>query len=369
MPLKGMQNELFHTLIIKSLTEGLTVKEEALLSEWILKSSENEAYYNNTIRSWELSLGAKPEYTPNTDKLWMDLLVKIKLEPRTGRVLSLFRGSSFFKIAASIVLIIGLGYLFSDKLLNDTIVKQTADGMELFYLPDSTVVWLNDYSKIEYSEEFNGCERIVYLDGEAFFDVTKDANSPFIIHAAGTITKVLGTSFNVKAYRKDNDVKVSVSTGKVSFSKDNETIMLLPEESGVYRKNTKALVLQHKANQVKEVEWKNNENVKSHSDVFAIETKNPLAYLHNSYGFRSNLISQTVIEGNIENNAKVCSYANIYMKAIYVSSKKKLYEHHFVIPSIVKPGQRIEYKEKLPDWFIGTNEVRLTVEKVQEVKF
>ncbi len=90
-------------------------------------------------------------------------------------------------------------------------------------LPDGSNVWLNSGSKITYSKDLDtGSSREVYLSGEAFFDVVRNEKRPFIIHTAKMDVKVLGTRFNVKAYKEDKTTETSLIKGSVEvFLKSN----------------------------------------------------------------------------------------------------------------------------------------------------
>lgn len=101
-----------------------------------------------------------------------------------------------------------LQYQLSES-INTTSVPQR------FSLSDGSYVILQPASKIAYST-FNSVSREVYLEGEAFFQVTKDAKRPFFVYTSELVTKVLGTSFNVQAFPRDNTIKVQVHTGKVT---------------------------------------------------------------------------------------------------------------------------------------------------------
>ena len=83
-------------------------------------------------------------------------------------------------------------------------------------LSDGSVVTLNPNSRLSYPYHFNSNTRTVYLSGEAFFDVVKNPAKPFLIYANQTVTKVLGTSFLVRAYCREKAVTVMVKTGRVS---------------------------------------------------------------------------------------------------------------------------------------------------------
>ncbi len=103
-------------------------------------------------------------------------------------------------------------------------------------LPDKSVVWINAGSTIRVPDKFNQQERQVFLDeGEAFFQVQKDPKHPFIVTTPTVSTRVLGTSFNVRAYRALRQIKVTVATGRVAVS-DSRGLMsvLKPDQELCY---------------------------------------------------------------------------------------------------------------------------------------
>lgn len=107
-------------------------------------------------------------------------------------------------------------------------------------LQDGTTVFLNSGSSVAVSSEFGQTKREIKLTGEAFFEVHHDAKRPFIIHTGKLQTTVLGTSFNIKAYPEDEQLKVSVATGKVSVQKSGTaapyTSALTHNQALVYNK-------------------------------------------------------------------------------------------------------------------------------------
>jgi transmembrane sensor len=152
-----------------------------------------------------------------------------------------FYRQTWFRVAASVALLIGLGWwtwgvqetkqsesvyenlVFnaSSKLIETT---NNTNAPQIVQLSDGSKVTLEKGSRISYESTFTGDNRIVYLSGEAFFDVAKNPNKPFLVYANELVTKVLGTSFTIKAYQKDKEVTVEVKTGRVSVStkKDQE---------------------------------------------------------------------------------------------------------------------------------------------------
>ncbi|WP_428666984.1 FecR family protein [Runella sp.] len=127
------------------------------------------------------------------------------------------------------------------------LVKQNPDGLieqanntdkpQLITLSDGSSVLLQPRSKLSYPKSFAGNERTVYLSGEGFFEISKNPEKPFFVFANEIVTKVVGTSFRVKAYADQPNVEVVVRTGKVNVSSNEriagskkEGVMLLPNQ-------------------------------------------------------------------------------------------------------------------------------------------
>jgi ferric-dicitrate binding protein FerR (iron transport regulator) len=94
---------------------------------------------------------------------------------------------------------------------------------------------VNSGSKLTYEGNFKGNLREVRLDGEAYFDVVKDALHPFIVHTSGIDIKVLGTAFNVKAYKVDRTIEATLIHGSIEVINQNQPgapkIMLKPHKN------------------------------------------------------------------------------------------------------------------------------------------
>lgn len=108
-------------------------------------------------------------------------------------------------------------------------VKKFTQRAEQKYLllPDSTQVWLNVASTLEFPETFEENKREVYLVGEAYFDVKHADKVPFLVHTNNIVTKVMGTAFNIKAFPDQLNVIVSVKRGKVQVSKNDKVLAVL----------------------------------------------------------------------------------------------------------------------------------------------
>ncbi|HEY5393136.1 MAG TPA: FecR family protein [Hanamia sp.] len=150
--------------------------------------------------------------------------------------------------AASLIFIVGIGFLLkrnsdtnpsTQKNLQQVYVKPGSKSKII--LPDGTVVRLNGSSRLSYHKDFNKKVREVDLEGEAFFDVTKDSAHPFIVHTSGIDIKVLGTLFNVKSYDQDHTIETTLLRGSIEvYDKDDPSapkVILKPNEKLVFRKD------------------------------------------------------------------------------------------------------------------------------------
>lgn len=150
---------------------------------------------------------------------------------------SLFQKFELLKIAGIILLTLGGGYLYQqykeahEPLAMQTIYVPAGQRMNIT-LPDGTDIWLNARTTIQYPLNFNKKERLVKLDGQASFDVTKDAKRPFIVHTQKFEVEVLGTQFDVEAYADKEEFETTLMHGSVkliSVSDRTKTLMLKPD--------------------------------------------------------------------------------------------------------------------------------------------
>ncbi len=152
----------------------------------------------------------------------------------------------FMKVAASVVIIFTVSLGVYKVLTSETevvyLTKTTQKGQKAtITLSDGSEVKLNAESTLIYPEAFTGDIRNIQLKGEAFFNVAKDRNRPFTVNSYGVVTTVLGTSFNVSAFPEE-DIKVTVATGKVSVSSEEQQVELTPGEQATYQLTDKHLV-------------------------------------------------------------------------------------------------------------------------------
>lgn len=151
--------------------------------------------------------------------------------------------------------------------LFNTITTPKGAGYDLV-LADGTKVWLNSSSSLSFPAEFKGGHRDVKLTGEAYFEVAKNKEKPFIVEANGTRIQVLGTHFNVGAYPDEQAVVTTLLEGSVKVSKNDKQLIIVPGQQAISRLNTDEITSE-KANIDEVMAWRNgyfkfhNEDVKS----------------------------------------------------------------------------------------------------------
>lgn len=194
-------------------------------------------------------------------QIWQKVQTTLQPQPRV-----FWRNPGLWRAAAAIALLLGLfwGLRFWQPNLEEPSLAQRpqqqsesnyvqeinhSNEVLKIHLADGTLVTLAKNSRLSYPRKFKGPQRLVRLSGEAFFEVTKNPEKPFLVYANQTVTKVLGTSFRIKAYSEAPEVTVAVRTGRVSvfsekeyhkqqFSTQLSGLILTPNQQATY--NTQA---------------------------------------------------------------------------------------------------------------------------------
>lgn len=151
-------------------------------------------------------------------------------------------------VAASMLILVGTALLFfflrnnSSKITEQNIViqevtmKTKENEQRQITLEDGTKITLYGESSLTYPKKFSENIRKVSLSGEAFFEVARNEKKPFVVHSQNIETKVLGTSFNIKAYENQEDIKVTLVSGKVNVCAENQQVTLSPSQQVIYNK-------------------------------------------------------------------------------------------------------------------------------------
>jgi transmembrane sensor len=201
-----------------------TTDEQQQLTEWLIADEANLAYYNQLKKTWDQSRALALTSTVDENKAW-DLFQQ-RVHPASARRTS----PGWVKIAASIIIIAGIGIL-AYGLLNNRTKQMTVVARQIVLndtLPDGSVVTVNKGSSISYLSKFKGHTRKVTLKGEAFFNVTPNKEKPFIISVNDVLITVVGTAFNVKSI--NGNTEVVVESGIVKVTKAGNTVEVKADE-------------------------------------------------------------------------------------------------------------------------------------------
>jgi len=208
--------------------------------KWISASSKNRAYFHRI----------KAEYVSSFSS-GSDIDLGKEYQVFRNRIRTTYK--IFYRFAA--VLIIGLlaggGLLYRNgnfSFAHEKIYQVGAKQQMEITLDDGSTVVLNSKSSLKLAANFNHSVRIVFLEGEALFNITKNKNKPFIVKTLkGVNVKVLGTQFNVKSYASNNTVETTLVSGKVEILDNKNTklmAVLEPQQKAIFHKKENKIELQ-----------------------------------------------------------------------------------------------------------------------------
>ena len=238
------QNEIkeIDRLILKYLEREASKDEKIELYRWIELSEENKTHFKEAQELW-LSTQAILAPKEDMEKALRRFRSKIKNYNRRGKT---FRKPLYYitQCAAIIVILLGLYYFFTGESNPEqyACVEMAIGNKGCITLPDSTVVWLNSGSKLTYPSRFSDKKRKVRLNGQAYFKVFHKEDQPFVVETNDMDIKVLGTSFVVKNYIRDEIIETALVDGHVEVYFPNSSvppITLQPAEQVTYSRKTK----------------------------------------------------------------------------------------------------------------------------------
>lgn len=246
-------NSNFSTLVTRYLSGELSVEELAAFNEELRNDAGKQDQLDQYRKIWDSVEPAETREGYNLDFEWG--LMKERLpgfKPESDSINSeRYSGRSIryysYRIAA--VLVVGLMLTFSwiylTRMAGMEKVVAGNEPVEVMF-EDGTEVIVNRHSSLKYRRKFGQQERKVYLSGEAWFDVARDTTKAFVIDAGAALVEVLGTSFNVNAYKESSMVEITVESGMVALSAkqdQKDLIVMKAGSSGIYNKSAKELQL------------------------------------------------------------------------------------------------------------------------------
>ncbi|GAB2949254.1 hypothetical protein GCM10027048_12870 [Hymenobacter coalescens] len=272
-------------LLAKHLAGEASAAEQAELHHWLMAAPSRLRLLTDATRAWERGGNVADVFTEaDVDRAWQRFSTAAGLKTTTGgtpaapptaepggRVVPMWSQSqTWLRVAAALLLLLGfwaVARTFLRPRAVEAVTVAAGAQRQLTTLPDGSRVWVNRNSTLSYAADFNGDSRVVQLRGEAFFEVKKDHGRPFTVLAGDTRTRVLGTSFNVRAYATEDSVEVAVVTGRVAFSPDRhkvavqDSVLLTPGLRGVIRRAAPAVAVQRRITDPNFRAWQQGELV------------------------------------------------------------------------------------------------------------
>jgi ferric-dicitrate binding protein FerR (iron transport regulator) len=272
-----MNKELFMKLVTRYLSREASVDEIERLN-LLLKQEKYSTLFDIISEQWAKA-GKRESFSEyNTERGLKLLTAKIKKHNPSFQWEKEVKQKYFFlynprhlRIAASVafLIILATSAFFITNILKQRSVssawneKKTVMGEKIIVtLLDGTKITLNADSKLKYPLRFGEESREVYLDGEAYFEITHDANKPFVVHTGDVLTTDLGTKFNVCAFPNEESITVSLEEGKVEVSTGTSgakksDVFLTPTQQLIYSKEEGTSNIKPFDSQ-KAIGWKDN---------------------------------------------------------------------------------------------------------------
>lgn len=308
-----MENPVPEKLIARYLSNEATSEEQIQLFDWMSNNSEHQKIFNEYCELWNKQY--KSVLTFNNHQALHKLTNKIDTH-ETHELLAPQRVPHWWKVAAAVTLL--LVATFSVFLLQKylqapaelTYIERTnpAGQKSTLKLSDGSTIHLNAASSLRFPEEFNGINREVYLEGEAFFEIKKDSLRPFIIHTGDVVTHVLGTSFNIRTEREM--VEVVVASGKVKVTEGEDVAFLTASEMLTITNHQFA---RKHADVEKALAWKDNillfENISLNDAALRLEKWYGVKILFSNQQVGSCRISGRYKNQSLENVLTAITYA------------------------------------------------------------
>jgi ferric-dicitrate binding protein FerR (iron transport regulator) len=237
----NLNEEHIDDLIAKYLAGEAGPEEAIWLDDWKDQSEDNLRHFNKAKQVFGFTLDQRFD----AQKMYQSILAHT---PKESKVIPLRTYFTPIRIAASLIIVSLIGImavmLMRTPAQPDTIMA-SAETIQEQKLADGSSVALNKHSKLTVVGGFNGKQRKVKLEGEAFFEVVHDETKPFVIEAGGILIKDIGTSFNVKAIPGNDSVFVYVTEGIVELSANEQTLVLKQNESSVYIVSARRFIESH----------------------------------------------------------------------------------------------------------------------------
>ncbi len=230
-------------LIIKFLSGEASPEEAILLDEWKSESPDNERYYRDSEKTISLIHTYQSAKLPDTKAAWENIQPAIQQD---HHIKPLYTRNFYLRIAASVAVLIGVGFVISFFLNKETyseIAYTTGKETQNVTLADGTHATIASHSSLVVDKHFGEKNRILHLKGSAYFSVVHNEEVPFIIDAGHVFIKDIGTKFNVRSSLDTDTVYVHVDEGIVLlFDSLGSEIEIRASENALYVRSKKQII-------------------------------------------------------------------------------------------------------------------------------
>ncbi len=253
------------TLLDKFYENKATVSEKRQLVGML---NNPDLWEDDFDETWDRSFGSMPE---SSDERVYKAIKKAGNPKKKVAKRILIRITTCAAIVGAVV--VSLFFWNENRLLTkyaDMTVEVGLGQKSDILLPDGTKVHLNGDSQLRYGSNFNGKQRQVELIGEAYFEVAKDTQSPFIVNVGNIQVHALGTSFNIQAYPDEESIYTYLSEGLVTVSSTLQSLNLIPGEVAVYSLTDTLITKKKTEDNRLFTAWMNDEMVFDNEPVLAI---------------------------------------------------------------------------------------------------
>ena len=313
-----------------------------------------EQFFNGTITKQEVKQLLEELKNDEFEKEWMkdqwdqapemmnkavqkQIMANIKADITPTRT---FKMKQWLAVAASLLLILTTslsGYLLYEgqnkKLAGDMTVTVEKGQKVALTLPDKSRVWVNSGSTLTYGSRFNKHERIIELNGEAYFEVAKNKNAPFIVESHGFSVEALGTTFDVKAYADEKQISTVLMEGKVEVGDALNKINLTPNQKVTYNRETKSMQKSDVVDGLIYADWRYNKlnfNSETFENIAAVLERNyNVKFVFEAQSLKKYRYSGTIGNTSLESLLQIfamTSPISYHMKdsVIYMNENKRM---------------------------------------------
>jgi transmembrane sensor len=294
-------------LIVGYFQHKLTKEESQRFNTWLSENSENRMLFNAFKKVWSLSSEIKEMDDMEAENEFA--LFKYRYL-QSNKIKQRFYDSMYFrfvKYAALFILAFALSFYWYKLNSKESVslqssyneIKTKSGEKSQITLADGSKIWVNSCTSLKYPINLSSKHIDLYLDGEAYFDLKKIPNRNITVHTSRLNIDVLGTAFNLRSYADDDIIETTLVRGKIAITHSlgknpiNNQILLAPNQSAIYFKNTNSLVvnslIEHRVHTIDTQERLQYLAIKSQSNLIveeSIDTKPQISWIEGNFIFR-----------------------------------------------------------------------------------